>query len=553
MASSSLTLSRPSVARRVPVQVNLTPEFLAALTRLEQSSRHKPDGSDGYTVEPIGLVFGTIRERSVTAHSVSKLDGYDTDAFADSEGFPPGSQIGRKLLSLKGRPEFASFSLIGWCLIGQRSGLLQSDLQFHNRHFRRLSDFVLLVRMDGEASWGVELYTRAFSGSLSPANHLASGSWFSPFGLPEYDVELVPGRLPGKQRPWLAKFNDLRRFSRVAVRSAQPGLARARTPVDRSTRQFQQFSRPLATKRARKALLAIAAGLLVAGVTLAVLVTNRPTHVSRTVSRPPHSAPLQAIMAPKLRDSVIADPSRSSATTAAQKTNSAAAIAAEPKSVSRTSMDRKLRAARQPRNVLAPSTAPEKLIDAPKRDSTARSPVTSPIVKPSDPSAHQPELGVTKPELSSELKSVRTEKPKRLEAVPVVREPARSESKTADASAVSPRASRQQERAVPARTVVTPGPITPGIVAARPLRQVIPQSSGPGLALYRDVDVPVQVVVSPTGQVSSALPAVREQVSQAVIGAALEAAKQWVFQPATQGGRNVESKYTITFRFHARH
>jgi TonB family protein len=90
----------------------------------------------------------------------------------------------------------------------------------------------------------------------------------------------------------------------------------------------------------------------------------------------------------------------------------------------------------------------------------------------------------------------------------------------------------------------------PPHTAAQPLRKVQPATPA-GVILYKDVQVQIQVSVDERGRVISAHPLKGpEKVSQQLLGAALDAATQWQFQPATSRGRAVGSEYTVVFQFH---
>jgi TonB-like protein len=85
----------------------------------------------------------------------------------------------------------------------------------------------------------------------------------------------------------------------------------------------------------------------------------------------------------------------------------------------------------------------------------------------------------------------------------------------------------------------------------RPLRQVLPPAVPAGVILYKDVQVQIQLNIDERGRVITARPSASpEKVSQSLLGAALKAATQWQFQPATLHGQPVGSEYTVIFEFH---
>ena len=62
--------------------------------------------------------------------------------------------------------------------------------------------------------------------------------------------------------------------------------------------------------------------------------------------------------------------------------------------------------------------------------------------------------------------------------------------------------------------------------------------------------IEIEVAVNEYGRVTAAQPSTADQgVSPILTGAAVAAAKQWVFDPAKIGGHNVAAKHAIVFRF----
>jgi TonB family protein len=96
-------------------------------------------------------------------------------------------------------------------------------------------------------------------------------------------------------------------------------------------------------------------------------------------------------------------------------------------------------------------------------------------------------------------------------------------------------------------------PSPPVVVPPRPIHQTVPDLSGlPARLLPSRVQLFVKVEVSSTGHVTDAQIVGDPKVALAVSGAAVNAAKQWVFQPATVRGTNAASVHIIRFDFGAR-
>lgn len=86
---------------------------------------------------------------------------------------------------------------------------------------------------------------------------------------------------------------------------------------------------------------------------------------------------------------------------------------------------------------------------------------------------------------------------------------------------------------------------------ARALRQVMPDIKALGLDIaYGGERVEVRVVIDRAGHVKSArVISGGHKVNQSLVRAALTAARQWQFEPATRRGQPVESEHSILFDF----
>ncbi len=89
-------------------------------------------------------------------------------------------------------------------------------------------------------------------------------------------------------------------------------------------------------------------------------------------------------------------------------------------------------------------------------------------------------------------------------------------------------------------------------VAPHPIRQVLPDTTlFPPVFMASSPEVEVTVKVDKDGRVTEAhVVSGRKKVKEALVGAALVAAKQWSFEPAKLHGQPVASEHTIIFQFH---
>jgi TonB family protein len=122
-----------------------------------------------------------------------------------------------------------------------------------------------------------------------------------------------------------------------------------------------------------------------------------------------------------------------------------------------------------------------------------------------------------------------------------------------DTTATTTRSRSKQRKTAPIPTspvsTASSGVTNAGYVPPRPLMQVMPNTRTiPGGTLQARTRVEVQVDVDPRGRVSSAH-VVGSGVNEIIASAALSAARQWTFDPASNNGQHVDSEHTIVFEF----
>ena len=89
----------------------------------------------------------------------------------------------------------------------------------------------------------------------------------------------------------------------------------------------------------------------------------------------------------------------------------------------------------------------------------------------------------------------------------------------------------------------------PVYIRAQPVKRVTPAGVF-GQSIYSPVKIDVQVRIDETGHVTEAHAARNVSgVNESLLSAAVSAAKEWVFQPATIGGKKISSDQLIEFRF----
>ena len=133
---------------------------------------------------------------------------------------------------------------------------------------------------------------------------------------------------------------------------------------------------------------------------------------------------------------------------------------------------------------------------------------------------------------------------------PVNRTPSYTGGSTINGWDATPEPARKRR---PAATTAAPANVA-DFVAPQPLLQVTPNTKSlANGAVTTTTRVEVQVRVDQTGHVAYARVLNGASVKRAVSAAALNAARQWTFQPATLRGQRVESDHTIVFEFRPQH
>jgi hypothetical protein len=80
------------------------------------------------------------------------------------------SAFERLLASTKLDPRLAHLHLMGWYCVrgaGDTTPLLDSDIEFHNRRFRRATDIALILKPQQDAAILIELYSKSVNAAIS--------------------------------------------------------------------------------------------------------------------------------------------------------------------------------------------------------------------------------------------------------------------------------------------------------------------------------------------------------------------------------------------------
>ncbi len=569
------SLPGPPVLRRAPLAVRLSPEFVNGFC----FGGRLPDRRNAeHQLACPGLLFGTTLDAIVTVRAAKVFPARLSNPLS-------GDSFNKFWATARSDPYLASLDLVGWCAVQQRINLLPDEIDFHNRHFRRLSDIALLVTPEREGGFTAGLYTKSGDRVLSRDNSCCTAQRVTcevPASVPvdltvraapidesSYQEVCEPGvsersgdrgqpqgsatvfrrpeataypEPPPKQLPLPAveRKRALRRrqWTFSVVLAIFAGICGGTLVYLIRVHPLAPASRPLASKT-ELAGAALNLELTEQGSRLRVGWDRRNPAVNGAIAgvlEIEDGGRHQQIQldAEQIREGAVSYKPNSTDLTFRLKlrgmngkktaailrsldgTAAKAAGGPVPANLSRENLSHTLRPLRAPHgagvsaSMASPHTrvtgfrVPDTLAHAPAAVSRLQDAFPPPPVVP-----------------RSELVSAAQLSPKYMPELPGL-------------SPLKPPA------------VITPPPSPP-----RPLRQVAPPASPAGVILYKDVQVQIQVSIDERGHVIAARPrASPEKVSQALLGAALQAAMQWQFQPATLHGQAVGSEYTIIFQFH---
>src|SRR5690348_5634540 len=143
--------------RKLALTVRLLPEVTNSLST---ALRCVPISESRPTSEQAGLLFGNIEKDLITVRAFRSFALWDS----------------RQNGSATTDPKLSGLELIGWCCVRHGSiGLLPRAVQFHNRHFPRATDLMLILNAEPPRLL-IELFARSSTAPLS-MQHFSCGSF----------------------------------------------------------------------------------------------------------------------------------------------------------------------------------------------------------------------------------------------------------------------------------------------------------------------------------------------------------------------------------------
>ncbi len=165
MGVATSSLANPT--RTKALMVRLAPYLVEAVCELARALKDKTHAQ----TEISGLLFGKSQDGLATVEALK--------TFKDSSG--PRSDLARRERMEKAftaamalateDPEFAAYKLLGWFSLRGGGGLINSDVEFHNRHFKTQEEIALIVWREGDTQITTELYAPVEPGRLTTEDY----------------------------------------------------------------------------------------------------------------------------------------------------------------------------------------------------------------------------------------------------------------------------------------------------------------------------------------------------------------------------------------------
>ncbi len=158
------SLTGPS--RKISHTVRLAPYLVETLCELTRAVRDKTHAQ----TEVSGLLFGTADEDLTTIEALRTFE--DSGPRSDLARRERMDKAFDSAMSLADEdPELAACRLVGWFSLRSSSGLLSSDVEFHNRHFKQPDDLALVVWREADTQVIAELYAKTENKMLSGSDY----------------------------------------------------------------------------------------------------------------------------------------------------------------------------------------------------------------------------------------------------------------------------------------------------------------------------------------------------------------------------------------------
>jgi TonB family protein len=158
--------SLTSPSRNISHTVRLAPYLVETLCELTRAVRDKTHAQ----TEVSGLLFGNADEELTIVEALRTFE--DTGPRSDLARRERLDKAFDSAMSQADEDaELAECRLVGWFSLRSSSGLLSSDVEFHNRHFKQADDLALVVWREADTQVIAELYARTENRMLSGSDY----------------------------------------------------------------------------------------------------------------------------------------------------------------------------------------------------------------------------------------------------------------------------------------------------------------------------------------------------------------------------------------------
>jgi TonB family protein len=159
---SLLKTSVDSSPITIPFKVRMEPYLVESVCNLARLMREK--GTQNNDIS--GLLFGTVEAGVRTIQALKTFaDMGSHSELARRQRWEKAYQATAE--EARNDIELSQYQMVGWFSFRTGSGLLSSDLVFHNQHFRKAEDVALILWRDGPSQMTAEVYSRSENDALT--------------------------------------------------------------------------------------------------------------------------------------------------------------------------------------------------------------------------------------------------------------------------------------------------------------------------------------------------------------------------------------------------
>jgi TonB family protein len=163
---NTLKIAPDVTAPTIPFKVRLEPYLIESICELARFIRDKGNTQ----TEVSGLLFGVAENGSRVVGALKTFEAAGTRSdLARRERMEKA--YAAAVEEAKEDPELGALQLVGWFSFRNGSGLLSSDVVFHNQHFRKPEDLAVVIWREGTAQITAEVYSKSGSSAMTSTDY----------------------------------------------------------------------------------------------------------------------------------------------------------------------------------------------------------------------------------------------------------------------------------------------------------------------------------------------------------------------------------------------